>query len=257
MPDMPMPCRNDHDEADARHAAADLPPAPAAGPVPVPSPPFRFVSLGSDCQPARQINRIQPSNISGVFDWVTTQIQHIGRLIENDFAGFLEPDNMFPVFHDQVFVGLVDTLYRVGFNHDFTRLDAADVSAVRDIYRMRIRWFRNLFDPRRPPPYFIRRQHPRDGVEDESLAIALFEQLRAKRGDIRFLYLHADPGRREFMTDGYRSAFLRQMDPFEWLGDNEAWNAILGGFAVRPFPGDRAAFPLPDYVPQVRRPRFR
>ncbi len=254
MPDMPMPDRaGRHDEADLRPAAPDLPPDPAAAAVP----PFRFVSLGADCQPARQISRIQPSNMSGVFDWVTTQIQHIGRLIADDFAGFLEPENLFPVFHDQTFIGLVDTLYRVGLNHDFAGFDAVDVSSVQTIYRMRIRWFRNLFDPRRPPPYFIRRQHPRDGAEDESLAIALFEQLRAKRSDIRFLYLHADPNRREFMMDGYRSAFLRQRDPFEWRGDDEAWNTILCEFAVRPFVGDRAAFRLPDYVPQVRRPRFR
>ncbi|WP_419728933.1 DUF1796 family putative cysteine peptidase [Lichenicola sp.] len=214
--------------------------------------PFRFVSLGSDCQAGHQLRRVQVSNTSGVFDFVTTQTRHLIRLIENDFAGFLDLENMFPVYHDVTFIGAVDTRYRIGFNHDFAKLDKEDVDYVRTLYSMRIRWFRNLFDPRRPPPYFIRRHHPRDGYADESLAIALFELLRKKRSDIRFLYLHGDPERREFMMDGFRSAFLRQHEPFAWQGDDAAWTEILGHFAIKPFAGDRIAFPLPEMLPEMR-----
>ena len=233
-------------------AAQDSAPAAPPRPGEHPTVPFRFVSLGSDCQPAHQISRVQTTNTSGVFDSVTTQIRHLTRLIENDFAGFMDMANMFPVYHEHIFSGAVDTLYRVGFNHDFGKLEDQDLAHVSNVYNMRIRWFRNLFDPKRPPPYFIRRYHPRDGREDESQAIALFELLRTKRRDIRFLYLHNDPSRRELMMDGYRSAFLRQRDPFVWFGDDAAWDPILSYFAVRPFAGDRQAFQLPE----LKRPRF-
>lgn len=222
-------------------------------------PAFRFVSLGSDCQPAAQINNIQPpgqSKLSYPFDWITTQIQHIGRLIENDFEGFLDPANLFPNYFEEQFKGMVDTVYRVGLNHDFVDFNEAEIQRVRDVYMLRVRWFLNLFDTRRPPPYFIRRWHPRDGIEDERLVLELFEVLRRKRRDIRLLYLHADPSRAEFMADGYRSAFLKQNDPFVWYGDGPTWSHMLNNFALRFFEGDRQAFVLPVAVPEVQRPRF-
>lgn len=216
---------------------------------------FRFVSLGSDCQPAMQIEAVQRGTLAGLFDNITTEIRHLSRLIRNDFAGFLDRENLFPVYFEQELRGVVDTVYRVGMNHHFAGFDDASIQAVQDVFRMRIRWFRNLFDPRRPPPYFVRRWHPRDGSDDESSAIALFHQLRHMRRDIRFLYLHPDPQRPDFMMDGYRSAYLRQIEPFVWYGDTVAWRRVLTDFARRPFEGDREAFELPPYEPP-RGPRF-
>ena len=64
---------------------------------PVDGPPFRFISLGTDCQPALQISMHRPNNVMHLLDWLAVPIRQPIALIENDFEGFLEPDNLHPL----------------------------------------------------------------------------------------------------------------------------------------------------------------
>ena len=220
---------------------------------PVNGQPFRFISLGTDCQPALQISIHRPNNVMHLFDWLAVPIRRLIALIENDFEGFLEPDNLHPFFIENKLTAVFDTRYRIDFNHDFATFDAADISRVRRLYGLKIRWFRELLDePDEPPSYFIRRWDVRDGPEDETVAVELFDLLRRRRRDIRLLYLHNDPSRPPVKRNGYRSHFLRPPQPFIWKGDFPAWRHILCQFALEPDTDRGDAFALP----LSRVPRF-
>ena len=215
--------------------------------------PFRFISLGTDCQPAFQISVHRPNNVMHLFDWLAVPIRQLVRLIENDFEDFLHTDNLHPFFIENKLTAVFDTKYRIDLAHDFIMFDAADIARVRGLYELKIRWFRELLDEAdEPPSYFIRRWDVRDGPEDETVAVELFELLKRRRRDIRFLYLHNDPSRLPAKRNGYRSHFLRSPQPFIWKGDFHAWRHILRQFALEPEADDGEAFALPPF----RAPRF-
>jgi hypothetical protein len=214
--------------------------------------PFRFLSLGSDCQVAHHISHIKPNTIPHFFDWLATPIQSLIRLIENDFEGFAEPENLHPFFLGNRIMTVVETRYRVDLTHDFGDFTPASVERVRQGYRLKIRWLREMLDdPDEMPTYFIRRWDTRDGPENEADARRLFGLLRQRRRDIRFLYLHRDRTRGAVKENGYRSRYLPDLNE-DWRGDHEAWRDVLSRFAVEAGPDDGAAFALPVR----RKPRF-
>jgi len=168
------------------------------------------------------------------------------RLLDHDFAGLLHESNLHPWYYNETLYGVVETRYDIDFDHDFDRFDSVALQHVRSDYAIRVRWFLELFDAEEDPVYFVRRYHPRDGEEDERKSLRLFDKLRERRPDLRFLYLHADRSRAPRFEDGYRSTFVGQHDPFQWRGDQHAWHYILSHFALRPFKGDHQTFPLPE-----------
>lgn len=194
---------------------------------------FRFISLGSDCQTASQIAGLAYTPTHNFFDLLALPIRQTIELIENDFEGLLLPENLHPVYVEDQLRGVVDMRYRAEFAHDFTIFSRDEIATVRERYRLRARWFRELFDADEPPVYFVRRWHARDGVEDETLAVRLFELLQSKRRDSRMLYLHRDRGRPEFVSGAYRSAYLPPPDVPHWTGNTPAWTYMLQDFALR------------------------
>lgn len=215
--------------------------------------PFRFISLGGDCQPAAQIRRNRPNGTTHFFDWLSIPIRHTIRLIENDLDGGFEPENLHPLYLENRLLTVVDTRYHLDITHDFPVFDDETVAQVRARYAIRARWFRELLDdPDELPSYFVRRWDKRDGPENEADARVLYHLLKQRRRDIRFLYLHADPTRRPVRDGGYRSLFLRPAEPFIWYGDNGAWQKILNVSAFEPGPEDGVSFPMPP----MRVPRF-
>lgn len=194
---------------------------------------FRFISLGGDCQTAAQIAGSKRSTMYHFFDLISIPIDQAIRLIENDFQDMLIPENLHPCYNDEMLGRVIDTEYRMDIGHDFRDFSPADIEAVRKRFALRARWFRDLFRPDRTAPYFVRRWHPRDGEDDERLPMRLFELLRAKRRDIRMLYLHKDPERPPLVSGAYRSHYLAPPETPYWLGNTEAWQYLLHDFAVR------------------------
>ena len=195
---------------------------------------FRFVSLGSDCQTAAQINGLRNLPARHFFETVGCPIAKTFELLECDFRDLLLPENLLPVYHDEVLNRVIDLRYHLHFVHDFQELSPSEIKAVRDRYELRARWFRELLEPDEEPVYFVRRWHPMDGPEDESLAARLYEFLRSSRRDIRFLYLHNDPSRPERASGAYRSAYLAPPANPSWTGNNQAWRRALRVLAVTP-----------------------
>lgn len=207
---------------------------------------FQFVSIGGDCQPAAQIRKHRVSTASHFFDWIGIPIQQTIELIENDFEGFLERQNMHPIFAGDGFYGIVDTRYRTDVRHEMEAFKPADIKRIQAMYALRSRWFREMLEPEEPPVYFVRLWGLRDGDENEDDARKLYAALRSRRRDVRLLYLHNDPTRGELIEGAFRSIYLPQTsNPYSWQGDDEAWRYVLKDFAVRVAGGHDEGFALP------------
>lgn len=214
---------------------------------------FQFVSIGGDCQPAAQIRKHRVSTASHFFDWIGIPIRQTIELIENGFEGFLERENMHPIFAGDGFYGIVDTRYRTDIRHEMSEFKPADIRTIQAMYTLRSRWFTEMLEPDEPPVYFVRLWGLRDGDENEADARKLYETLRARRHDVRLLYLHNDPTRGELIEGAFRSTYLRQpTNPYTWQGDDEAWRYALNDFALRATDGPDEGFPLP----RPREPNF-
>lgn len=194
---------------------------------------FRFVSLGSDRQTAAQIAGLKYTPNIDFFDVLTVPIRLVIELVENEFRGLLQPENLLPVYVDDGLVGVLDVHYRIEFIYDFTTFSPQETDVVRARYEAKAIRFLELFQPDATPPYFVRRWHPRDGVEDETEPMRFFEMLRERRRDVRMLYLHRDPARPEFISGNYRSAYLPPPAVPDWTGNTEVWRYMLDDFAVR------------------------
>ena len=213
---------------------------------------FRYVSLGCDCQVNYQISLVQERGPTHFFDWIANSLDGLMHLIERDFANILDARKLVPFYLENRMLGVIDTEYQMGFHHDFVRLDDENRQVVFETYTRRAQRFRQLFDANSPPTYFIRRADLRDKDHSDQAALRLLDLLKSYRKDVRLLYLHEDPHRPVGVEPGFRSAFLRQKQPFFWQGNDDAWKVILSRTALLPFAGDRDAFRLP----MAKVPRF-
>lgn len=211
---------------------------------------LRFVSLGADCQTAAQLSVFAGTQPPQFFDKIAVPIRSVIQLIENNFADLMLSENLHPIYSGETLACVVDTLHRIDFGHDFNAFDTDEIMAVRKRYQLCVRWFAELLQPDARPVYFVRRWHPRDGSDDELNALRLYEVLRAKRADVRLLYLHKDQTRQDVVVGGYRSTFLHFPENCHWKGNTPAWQDILRNFACRPLGAeDHAAFPLRGQFP--------
>jgi hypothetical protein len=78
-------------------------------------------SLGHLCLGAIQLKKFNLRPFSGVLDWVASySLRDVNRLLEKQFAGFMELPNLKVVGHASELDLLVsDEAYNIHFNHDF------------------------------------------------------------------------------------------------------------------------------------------
>ncbi len=109
----------------------------------------QIVSLGFNCRPAQALFDEHLRNASYPFDWIWTQADQLYKVIDDDFAHFLEPESLKPGHR-----GILD-YYGLHFMHDFptehgivdspARSDWKDfIPIVREKYLRRINRFKNL-----------------------------------------------------------------------------------------------------------------
>lgn len=105
-------------------------------------------SLGNVCLGAIQLKKFNLRPFSGVLDWVSTySLPDVNRLLQNRFAGFLDPPNLKVLGYATDLDLLVqDQVYNIYFNHDFktdknTVDNLADYPEVKEKYNRRIARF--------------------------------------------------------------------------------------------------------------------
>lgn len=206
---------------------------------------FRFVSLGCDRQSAFQIDRHQGVGVSHFFDRVGSTLDGAARLIDADFVGFLEDAGLYWLYADSGLRTVIDTSFEIDVTHEFRRQDRMELQRVRALYRIRARWFRELFDEDSPPTCFVRRWDARDRGDADDAPLALLALLRSRRRDVRLLYLHEDETRPLRVAPGCRSVFLPQQNPADRAGLDSAWRRVLSDAAGSVHGEDGNGFALP------------
>lgn len=191
-----------------------------------------FISLGQDCQTAHQLEINKLKGPSLPFDWVVSPFSSVHALIQNDFADWLQKENVAFVEDMQVGSYVQDTKYRIRFLHDFpldrTFMQAYD--AVRAKYARRAKRFIDLLKTA-GRILFIRV----DITYVEACAFEAMLHKRFPRLSYDMLALGNDPEvRLDWGLPHVKNMFLPQPEPYHWAGLGEPWQHILSGLLQVP-----------------------
>ncbi|MGD9946064.1 MAG: DUF1796 family putative cysteine peptidase [Burkholderiaceae bacterium] len=197
----------------------------------------RIVSVGGNCQPAHQIKRIARGAEAQLFDWLLIGAENAARLIENDFAGFLDPAGL--TLHSGSPGYVLDAAYDVKLLHDFPlRADFLQHAAptLSKYAFLAGRWRALMAEPETVLFVWL-------GPEGREAIERLAAALRARRGGRPFtlLALRSDAQEPDWQLPEVRNRFLRQPEPYVWTGDDRAWDALFGEFGIKPTPDFRPA----------------
>lgn len=189
-------------------------------PTPGYRPPFDLaVSLGYDRQVAYQLRGTAPT-IEGPFDWLTTPFAGLMRALQQDFAGFMAPENLVRCpGADHV---VCDIRYGVLAANDFTASSPLNATEVQDKYRLAVNRFRNVMQSHRPV-LFVRHNIERHEAAE------LIDFLSRLNPAFRLLALTNTPEKSwelPFVTNARLKPFSR------WEGDDDAWAKLLAPFHV-------------------------
>lgn len=195
----------------------------------------QVVSLGQACQPAYQIRRILGISSAHVFDWIMTPTEGLIALIGSDLEAFFS--------RDRLGVGasgaITDLPTDTRFVHEFPEgsdLDAQHAEHAGRYVMLAERW-RDLLRSRQRV-LFVRQENW--APDPRASAVRLHATLRAKAPHLRFrlLYLTANPA--DETPWGYPDVinrYLPQLEPYDWRGDNAAWERLLHEALSAPAPG--------------------
>jgi hypothetical protein len=192
----------------------------------------QVVSLGCACQPAHQIRRALGLTSAHVFDWIVTPDQALVTLIESDLDGFFSRDRLGVGSSDAITDLPTDTR----FIHEFPKGSDMNVQHAHHAgrYAMLVRRWRTMLRSRQRVLFV--RQH---GWEpDPRRAAARLQRVitaQAPRLHFAILYLTNDPADDvSWGLEGIINRYLTQPEPYDWRGDDAAWERLLGDALVEP-----------------------
>jgi hypothetical protein len=184
----------------------------------------QIVSLGRACQPAYQLRRLTGSDSAHVFDWIITTDAGLIHWIESDLRGFFARDRLVA---DQSGV-VIDEATETQFVHEFppeAEFDAAYEANSGRFAMLVDRWRDLMASDQRV--LFVR-QHAW-GNDARTSALRLRAAIAARAPRLRFDLLYLTPDEQgDWREPGIINRFLRQPEPYEWTGDNNAWGEVLG-----------------------------
>jgi len=180
--------------------------------------PFRFISLGGDCQPGYHSRRVMESqDIPFVFDWLETPIEAAISLIETEFRNFFAADHLLWENRGDYW-SVTDQVFGVTSHHHFKSGAPEPIELVAHTFRLFGRRFMNMLRSDLPA-IFVRRWIEPDGPGREDAAKRLHDCIKVFRPDNVLLYLQPhDPG--GLIINGrFISAFSPETkNPAEWTG---------------------------------------
>lgn len=118
----------------------------------------RIIPIGIDCSPTHFLRANDLRDEAYPFDWTVTPLRSAIELIENDFEGFLEYENLefLPPTNrllfeengvdlkisEDIITPVICRRYGILFPHDFSKLGEADYTKVKLKYKRRIERFK-------------------------------------------------------------------------------------------------------------------
>jgi hypothetical protein len=196
------------------------------------------VSLGRGCQPAHQIRRIAERSTACPFGWILTTDKGLVELIASDLEGFFARETLRRGADGY----MLDPRNATRFQHEFPPGSDFDVQYALHASRFEMlvaRW-RELL--RSEQSVLFVRQHGWD-ADARACAARLRDAIRGQAPRLRFsiLYLTGDAADEvPWDEQGIVNHRLPQPEPYDWKGDDAAWERLLGD-ALRVAPGGDTA----------------
>lgn len=191
------------------------------------------VSLGNMCQVAHQLDVNLLRNVAYPFDWVIIPFPSLYFFIANEGQHFLQPDRL--VFFDnhpdalgEVKSFVKEMNYQIEFLHDFALSPdfMKDYNEIKEKYDRRVLRFFELLKSTKKI-LFVRR-----GITYKE-AVSLDKLLRKKYPHLDYTILALDNTeeiKKEWGLKRVKNYYLRELEPWSWVGDPWAWNEILQRF---------------------------
>lgn len=188
----------------------------------------QIVSLGRACQPAHQIRRLFGVERAHVFDWVITPDEGLRTSIEMGLKHFF--------LRDRLIVGpencIVDAMTDVRFLHEFpeARLDEHSYAEHAARFSTLVARWRELMRSNRRV-LFVRQHAWNPDPRLSALKLRDALDVAAPALDYTLLYLTEQdaPPWNESRIVNMR---LRQTEPYDWRGDDQAWSALFDSLGV-------------------------
>ncbi len=193
-----------------------------------------IINLGGDCQVAYQMKKHKLRTCALPFDRVNCPPEAIIKLLELKFEGFLEKEHL--AYTEATSSHIHETVYDMILRHDFKVIEdflAWEASTEEEEYRTydevkkrydrRVARFLNLIDTSKCI-LFIRKR------ASEEQAKLLVETIKKVYPELDFLLVilgGKEEHKKDWKVDHIRNFFLRQLDPYKWSGDDEAWREIF------------------------------
>ncbi len=190
-----------------------------------------LVSLGRDCQIAYQmkINGFRKEALP--FDQLLTSCDSLSNMLSERLEGFLEPSNFALITKGNPAVNggnyVLDEKYKSYLIHDFklNKEYMDDFNRIKEAYQRRIKRLLEIID-KSAHPLFIRKE----ASKEQALAIHKILTTLRNNKPFTLAVLDTTPEIKEdwnLKEHGIRNFYLRQPEPYEWTGDNNAWKEIF------------------------------
>ena len=163
---------------------------------------LQYISLGSDCSIAYQLQKYNLRQVAYPFDWIrTNNLDNIILLLESNFQFFLdksylefnECSNKFPILDDNwndeysENIILKHKLYNITFPHEIKK-DNQNLDEFIEKYERRILRFNKVIEDSSIKKIFLRISNKNNKVQEEKLFNLL--KIKATNFEIKFIEIN-------------------------------------------------------------------
>jgi len=191
-----------------------------------------FISLGSTCQTAFQLQRLHLRTFSGPLDWfISRSASDVARLIRNRFDGFMELNHLQLLGTEPAHYIVRDNSYDIVSYHDFPLIYRWTDAYPEFKQKMDRRVNAFLSAAKKSSICFVRTQTSK--IEAQQLYAALKTIVPCK---FRLLIVNNMMDYREVIYEDWNLQHVCSVSVpggADWRGSNFAWDQIMNGFKLK------------------------
>ncbi|WP_239616385.1 DUF1796 family putative cysteine peptidase [Cohnella mopanensis] len=190
-----------------------------------------YISLGSTCQTAYQLRRLQLRTFAGPLDWfISRSVTDVSRLIHNRFQGFMEFNHLEVIGTDTDQYVVRDNNYNIYSYHDFPlRYRWTDTYPFfKQKMNRRVRAL--LTAAKNGPLCFIRTDTSKNEAQQIYTAIKTIIPCRFKLLIVNNVNDYQEVRHEDWGIPHIGSVYVSR--GADWRGSNFAWNQIMSGFTL-------------------------
>lgn len=190
----------------------------------LPQPFDAIINLGGECQVAYQMRLHGIRNEALPFDWIITPVAGLKKILEEQFAQFLNPNHLIFVANEKS-TYVYDTHYGIRFLHDFKLVPdfMKEYEKIYSIYARRIERFLQLLHESKQALFIRKNSTKQEAIELRDLLKRLCPD-----NNFTLLILDRTPEMKEpWDLEHIKNFYLRPPNPESWKGDPIAWQEIF------------------------------